>query len=64
MLLCVKFKAMFRHVLTLLFCVLISAITTAQTAVQHYNDGIKFQDQKKYAALKEETVNPFINGFY
>ena len=54
---------MFRHLLTFMFCVLITTLTSAQTAVQHYNDGIKFQDQKKYAdALasfkKAVTVNP------
>lgn len=54
---------MLRHLLTFMFCVLITTFTTAQTAVQHYNDGIKLKDQKKYAdALasfkKAIAVNP------
>ncbi len=37
-----------RHLLIFTFSLLITLFTTAQTAVQYYNEGIKLQDQKKY----------------
>lgn len=54
---------MFRHFHIFLFFVLTTHIAAAQSATQHYNEGIKLQDQEKYSQAlvsfkKAIAINP------